>query len=543
MRNNLPRLLGLISICTLALTACGDGSTSATANNTSQASVGQSSTTTTSGTSTTTTTTTTTMAAGAMPTPGFPVTHHGRWLVDAQGRVVIFHGINVAMKEKPYTPQAQGFTEADAAMLAQEGFSTVRVWVFWSAIEPSPGVWDDSSLVALRQFVGWLHEYGISTTLNFSQVLWGEKFGGLGFPTWAANDDGLPSLSLGSLANSLPTPGGALVVDGLTNPGLHRALDHFWANDKFPANTGLQDQFAQAWVHVATYFRDVPGILAYDLVNEPAAGSQEPTCFNPLGCPLFDALFLTPFNERIATAIRQVDKTHLIYYEPEVLASAGFATYVGAGKDSNLALTFHFYPAAGSSGLSLTAPLAFANFENDATTHGDGLLLSEFGASDDLTLLSGILDAADKARLGWLYWAWYSTEPTGDATTPTTEVVHPEEGIVIDPTKPPIEANLKSAKLAVLGRPYPYLVSGTPTSWSFDSSSRTFTLTYSTVPVAGGTPISAPTVIVVPTRQYPQGSYQVSVTGASITSAAGAPALTLLTLPGATTVTVTVKPQ
>jgi endoglycosylceramidase len=485
------------------------------------------------------------LSADVIPAMPLPMAHNGRWLTDAQGRVAVLHGINVAMKLRPYTPQAQGFTQEHAAMLAREGFSTVRVWIFWNAIEPSPGVWDDASLSEIKEFVGWLHAYGITTTLNFSQLLWGETFGGLGFPDWAAKTDGYPNVALGSTLSGigLPTPGGNLVLDGLTNPAVHRAFDNFYANAAYPGTVGLQDQFAAAWTHVARYFRDVPGIVAYDIVNEPEAGSQDPLCLNPIGCPLFDALSLTPFYQRVVTAIRAVDEIHLVFYEPNVYAAAGFATNVAAGDDPRLALTAHFYPLAGSTGIALTAPLALQNFETAAARNGDGLLLTEFGASDDLAQITSIIDAADKARMGWLYWAWYSTEPTGNPKTPTTQIDNPQEGIVLDPAKPPTESNLKVDKLAVLGRPYPYLVSGTPQLWSFDADGRAFTLTYDTKTPDGAAAPSAPTVIIVPRRLYPDGHYQVSVSGGRVTSAAFAMALTIEALPGAASVTVNLAPM
>lgn len=63
--------------------------------------------------------------ATILPLPPFatPLSHSGRWLTDAQGRAVIYKGINVAYKLPPYTPQAQGFTEEDAAVFAREGFA------------------------------------------------------------------------------------------------------------------------------------------------------------------------------------------------------------------------------------------------------------------------------------------------------------------------------------------------------------------------------------------------------------------------------------
>lgn len=469
-----------------------------------------------------------------LPALALPLSHRGRWITDAQGRVVVFHGTNVAAKLRPYTPQSQGFTREHAAMLAREGFDTVRVWVFWNAIEPSPGVWDDSSLAELKQFVGWLNAYGISTTLNFAQVIWSEKFGGLGFPDWAADTGGLQ-----------PAYFGGDVADGLLEPALHSAFDRFWANETYPGDASLQDQFAAAWQHVAAYFRDVPGIIAYDVMNEPEGGSQQLTCLTPvMGCPLFDTLDLTPFYQRVVTAIRQVDATHLIEYEPEVLNATGLMqSHVAAGNDPGLIYTFHYYPQTGDAGLNVAAPLALSFNVNTALANGDGLLLSEFGAKDDLTYLQGIIDACDRALIGWQYWAWYSTEPTGNPGTPTTEVDNPQEGIVIDPTQPPAESNLKTDKLALLGRPYPYFVAGTPTAWHFDIPSRSFTLSYSTTPVDGGAPLAAPTVIIVPPRLYPGGSYQVAVKGAEVTSDAGAVALSLQADPGASNVLLTVTPR
>jgi endoglycosylceramidase len=478
-----------------------------------------------------------------LPALSTPLSHHGRWFTDADGRVVVFHGINVASKLAPYTPQFQGFTKEHAAMLAREGFTTVRVWIFWKAFEPLPGVWDDSSLAATKEFVGWLHEYGITTTLNFSQLLWGEKFGGLGFPDWAAQTDGFPNVALGSVGvPGLPTPGGNLVIDGLTNPAVHRAFDNFYSNTKYPADKGVQDQFDAAWVHVANYFKDVPGIIAYDLLNEPEAGSQDDTCLNPAGCPQFDALMLTPFNEKAVAAIRSVDRAHMVWYEPHVYAAAGTATQVAAGDDPNLALTFHFYPIAGASGITTTAPVQMKLVEQTADQNGDALLLTEFGAKDDLAQIGGIIDAADTNMLGWQYWAWYSTEPTGNPDTPTTQVDHPEEGIVHDPKQPPVESNLKADKLALLGRPYPYLIAGTPTAWRFDTSTKTFTLSYSTTPVAGGVALKVPTVVLVPPRLFPNG-YSATVTGATVHSDPAASALYLDALATATSVSLTLGPK
>lgn len=459
-----------------------------------------------------------------------PTSHAGRWLTDAAGRVVVFHGINAAMKLPPYTLQSQGFTRADAAMLAREGFRLVRVWVFWKAIEPRPGVWDDSTLVAMRQFVSWLHDYGIGTMLNFAQVVWGEKFGGLGFPDWAADTDGLPALSM-------PT------IDGqYADPAESRAWDNFWANKPYPGTTGLQDEFAQAWAHVAAFFSGVPGIVGYDPVNEPNAGTQNAGCLTASGCPQFDEQTLTPFYARVVSAIRTVDPVHTVFYEPMLWSAAGIATHVGAGSDPNLVLTFHWYPNISPLPSPYPPSTVFQNMEQDAAVHRDGLMLTEFGATDDLPTIQSVIDTADQARLGWLYWAWYSTEPTG--SLPPSEADHPEEGIVYDPRQPPVESNLKAAKLKVLGEPYPYVIAGTPGNWGFDRANSTFHFDYATTRISGGANFApgAITDVVMPVREYPAG-YAVNAKGAAILSAPGAADLLLSPCPRASHVTITTSPS
>src|ERR1044071_10495083 len=77
--------------------------------------------------------------------------------------------------------------------------------------------------------------------------------------------------------------------------------------------------------------------------------------------------------------------------------------------------------------------------------------------------------------VGWQYWHYCAR---GEATSPVSA-----EGsaLVIDPRKPPRGKNVKRAKLRVLDRPYPQVVSGTPEGWSFEPDTGAFDLSYSTV--------------------------------------------------------------
>ena len=179
-------------------------------------------------------------AAGAAPT--LPLGHSGRWITDAQGRVVNLHGLNMVFKRPPYAPDATGFGDDDAAFLASEGFNVVRVGIIYTAVEPSPGVYDDAYLDRIRGTVDTLAAHGIVALLDFHQDMYNERFQGEGWPDWAVMDDGLPAQPASGFPNNY-----------LVMPALQHAFDHFFNNDG-----GLQDHYAAAWAHVVQRFGTRP---------------------------------------------------------------------------------------------------------------------------------------------------------------------------------------------------------------------------------------------------------------------------------------------
>ncbi|MEO9221425.1 MAG: hypothetical protein ABI251_06550 [Mycobacteriaceae bacterium] len=75
-----------------------------------------------------------------------PFSHSGRWITDRDGRVAITHGVNMVAESPPYAIDAMGFGEDDAQYLADNGFDSVRVGLYWTAVEPKPGVYDQAYL-------------------------------------------------------------------------------------------------------------------------------------------------------------------------------------------------------------------------------------------------------------------------------------------------------------------------------------------------------------------------------------------------------------
>ncbi len=456
-----------------------------------------------------------------------PLGHEGRWITDAEGRTVILHGVNMVAKLPPYDPAAWGFGADDAAFLAAQGFNTVRLGIIYKGLEPQRGRYNETYLNSIAKTARLLGRHGIHVLVDFHQDLFNERFSGEGFPDWAVLDDGLPAQPDAGF------PGNYFVM-----AALWRAYDHFWANDPAADGTPLQDAYATAWRQAAIRLRQEPAVLGYDIFNEAWPGSQWTTCLNTQGCPLFDAE-VTEFSRKVFDEIRKVDPTKMVFYETHPVFGSGADVSIGDVGDDNAGFSFHVYCLGSTVGLpaDVLGPAAcplgidrpFERAEAHAERTGDALLLSEFGATDELGPLLRDIEAADRHMMSWQYWSYFNRDPCCE---------RPHEGIIHDLSVPPEGDNVKQEKLDVLVRPFPRAVAGVPTSYAFHSAAedRMFELTYETDPS-----ISAPTEVFVPvSRHYPQG-YEVAVTGpARIVSVPGAALLRLRTTgPGTVHVTIT----
>lgn len=469
-------------------------------------------------------------AAGKPGEPVGPLASTGRWLTDAEGRVVVLHGINMVAKRPPYQPAALGFGPDDAEFLARNGFNTVRLGLIYAGVEPQPGAYDDDYIKRSRRTERQLAERGIFTMVDFHQDLYNERYGGEGWPAWATLDDGLAAE---------PMPGFPLTY--VSSPGLNRAFDNFWANVSGPGGAGLQGRYAAAWARVARTFRSEDAVLGYDVMNEPWPGSSYTGCLSTAGCPGFDRDRLAPMSRRVIAAIRRVESRHIVFHEPHVLFNFGVETGLpDLGK--NLGFSFHDYCLTGL--IAGTPPtceegeaLPFDNADAYSRRTGDAPILSEFGATQDLVTLERITRYADEHMVSWQEWHYCGCDD------PTTSGPGDVQALVKDPARPPRGANVFRAKLATLARPYPQLIAGTPKRWSFDPGDRSFRLEYTPRRADGDGRFRRGTSLVfLPRIQYPRG-YLVAVRGATIASARDARRLLLRAGRGAARVELTVMPR
>ncbi len=440
-----------------------------------------------------------------------PLHRAGPWLVDGQGRVFLGHGVNVVRKSDPYYPSR--FGEADARLLADEGFTVARIGFIWEAVEPEPGRYDDAYIEKIAALDSLLGRYGIRTLVDFHQDLWSRGTGGDGAPAWA---------TLGPTADS--------------------SFAAFWRDDKAPDGVGIQTHFVNAWHHVAAVLRDHPNVLGLDPFNEPYPGSDyPPPCGDFSPCAAFESGALADFYKRVTASIRSAGSKQVIW--PEGIADSGVAApALPRFGDRQTAFTFHFYcnvtqtdpreadVGAFSPEANACAPVEqrdIGNFLDYAKGIGVPSLLGEFSCNDVNPDNAQIVDQLGKAFVSWTIWAYYTAaDDPADC---------PGQGVLRDDTAPASEDNAKQPKLDALVVPHPQAIAGTPRSYAFDRSTRVMTFSYD--PSGSGR-----TQVFVPARQYPHG-YKVEATAAKVVSAVGSPWLELTADQGAKTVSVKVTPR
>ena len=469
--------------------------------------------------------------AASATAPHEPLGHHGRWITDARGRVVVMHGAAVVPDgfAKPFeTAEEAGFAKADARLLARYGFNLVRLGAFYGGYERQPGSFNKAYLRSFVRTQRLLARAGIFTLFDFHQDMLNPRYQGRGFADWFIQDDGLPN-----------QPQAGFPGNYFLNSALNRAYDNLWANVSASDGIGLQDHFAEGWRRVAARFADRSHVAGYDLLNEPWPGSAWPACANTEGCPPggFDETALTDFHNRVIAGIRKADSRHTVYYEPNLQFDVGAKTTHGKVADPNAGFSFHNYCLGAAPGLP-HAPdpteickdqgerRVFQNAENHVAETGETLLMTEFGDVQDATIHRRMTELADEFMVGWTVWGWFRAAGQ----------------IKQDPAKPPTPDNLNQDVLAAVVRPYPRVVAGTPQHYSFDPETKRFDASFSTRMPNGRRARRRRSEIYVPRLHYGR-DYKLVVRGAEVTRGFGRQRIELRACRGSKNVEVTVTDE
>ncbi len=466
--------------------------------------------------------------AGAAERAAWPLAPQGRWITDAQGRVVIVHGTDLVARAAPWLPGAAGFGDDDAQLLARAGFNAVRLGVVPAAVMPRPGGIDRAYLSQIAATVRLLARHGLLTLIVLHQDQWGPRYLGSGLPGWMTRDDRIPT---GARRRA---PHGYV-----TDPALGRAFQSLWANRIASGQVGLMDRWTQIAGAVGRALARERTLVGYDLMNAPWPGPRWQTCVLD-GCTGFQQGALARLWRRTVAQVRAVDADAITWIEPPSLApilaplrlpATGAQRFSGLSFQADCGLAAAASPVTVSSSCGALQATALDRAAAWSQSAGRPALLTGPAAVRRGATLTGLRAIADARMQSWLRWP-YANVPAAPGDQPA---------IVRDLRLPATGANVDEARLRALDTPYPRLVAGTPTGWSHDASSGVFTASWTTtLPSGAPAPAGAVTELWLGRRSFPQG-FRVTATGAQVVSRT-ADRVELRALADATRVTVAVAP-
>ena len=310
------------------------------------------------------------------------------YIKDAQGRIVIYHGLNICNSSKgaPYLPWQQ---EKDFRQMKQEwGFNFARYLVFWEAIEPARNQYDTSYMKATLTLLKRLKDDSIDVVIDFHQDLYADKFTGDGFPTWTVNDGGFEFTQR--------TPWNLNYLE----PAVLTAFNEFWASDS------LKRKYIDAVRYALTWFDSL--IVGVDVMNEPFPGVNLK----------FEQKTLTDFYTGILKMMKENGFKSRMYFEPWMCTSAGLPTMLKFKPDSTCVYFPHYYDPITHEGRPYNGfnrnlmQEAIPCKVGEAQKFGVPIVFGEFAVTGDivknnmLQYLDDFLALSDRFCFGWAYYSF-----------------------------------------------------------------------------------------------------------------------------------------
>lgn len=448
---------------------------------------------------------------------GFKIESTGNFIQEDNGRVKIFHGVNIVVKLPPYFPTTENFdpytslTEKDIYFLKKLGFNVVRLGIIWESIEREEGSYDYEHLEKMSDIVQKFEENDIAVIIDAHQDMFSRTFCGEGVPQFYVNklfverecSSNILSQIFKILTACLPLgrykwdydeKGLPLIKDCQTkgrfidyhrSPELTTVYDSFYKNQN-----GIIDSFADFWSVLAQKFAGRKNVLGYDLWNEPWPANLW-SDIRSLIPGYTDNHVLTNFYKKMDERINQYDPNYILLFEPvpfpdtlplfggKVLHTFDKAP-IDLQKRQQVFNVHNYCCQAGPSVCDGGEPTLkdadglCPKFHEEkvkknqiqARAMGVPLIVTEFGACSDseacyLEIL-GFVKAADNYLVSWNYWMY---KPFGDHTTTAKENT---EGVFNS------DGTVQSFKERALTRTYIQSYQGYPLSMQFNDETIEF---------------------------------------------------------------------
>ena len=392
-----------------------------------------------------------------------PLHTEGPWFVDDGGGVVVLRGYNVSARAKVPPFRVLDHPERDLDALPGLGANVVRLATVWEQVEPERGVRDEEALRALDAVIDRAAELGLYVIVDLHQD---------GYSRYVAGGcgDGFPAWAHPAGVTLLPPDNGPTCADWAfrmaADPAVHRSYRGFYADE-----AGIRTAWLAYVRDLAARWSDHPGVLGYDLVNEPWGSEVEE---------------LAPLYADAGAVILARDADALLFLEGHLSTNAGFPTALPRPTMPNVVYAPHFYETVVqltrmSFGPTVVMENAFTTMAWTAREWNVPLFLGEYGIAADARgardHVAAHLDALDARFASGAQWSW----------TPAWDPVHldgwnGEDLSVVD------DAGRLRANAVV--RPRPVRIAGTPVA--FEATDTSAKLVWDVDAARGATELFVP---------------------------------------------------
>jgi endoglycosylceramidase len=404
---------------------------------------------------------------------------------DVDGRKVFFRGVNVSANAKfpPHIP----FEESKWwDLLALWGFNMIRLTLFWEAIEPHPGVFNEPYLNKVCGMINEAKDHEIFVLLDMHQDLYSRYLGGDGAPFWSLpgkvqkklNNKGITEDYSGQCPLPDNTPVAWWGTAYLMSGDVKESFTNFFKSSE------LRQHYINAFLEIARKVKDNSNVIGYDIMNEPSCGNL------PFFMGEFENDYLRPFYEEVISNIRKVHPEAIGFVEPH--GQDMYTSKLSHFNVDGLVYAPHLYDHAAMCGRYYN-PFSYFLLKDFMILHilkanmlRMPLFIGEFGDTWKKWNRNDSVDQAyrvlEESFASCAYW---------DFSVKDVDKWNEEDYSLID-------TNGNPRGLEVNVRPYIRYLSGTPEFQFFKYAYRSYYATFKGKP-------GLPAVIYIPKIHYPKG--------------------------------------